>query len=150
VMRYCSKNYMGKECAVPDGWENVGRFWGIVGRKNLPRSKVMEVQISRDAFHKVRRTARRWFAAKGDDPARKRGADALHVGAPSMGPSHRLGGDGPLPVDRFCCAADMSAVLIGIAPRRRLPPSGARSGSKERSPCSPQRRGLRGTVVPLS
>ena len=65
VMRYCSKNYMGKECAVPEGWENVGRFWGVVGRKNLPRSKVMEMEISLEAFYKVRRTARRWFASKG-------------------------------------------------------------------------------------
>ena len=65
VMRYCSKNYMGKEFALPEGWENVGRFWGVVGRKNLPGSKVMEVEISREAFAKVRRTARRWFASKG-------------------------------------------------------------------------------------
>jgi hypothetical protein len=65
VMRYCSKNYMGKEFALPEGWEKVGRFWGVVGRKNLPRSKVMEVEISREAFVKVRRTARRWFASKG-------------------------------------------------------------------------------------
>ena len=65
VMRYCSKRYMGKECALPDGWEKVGRFWGVVGRKNLPRSQVMEVEISREAFAKVRRTARRWFASKG-------------------------------------------------------------------------------------
>ena len=56
---------MGKECALPDGWEKVGRFWGVVGRKNLPRSQVMEVKISREAFAKVRRTARRWFASKG-------------------------------------------------------------------------------------
>ena len=68
VMRYCSKNYMGKEFAPlpqPRDWENVGRFWGVVGRKNLPRSKIMEVEISREAFAKVRRTARRWFASKG-------------------------------------------------------------------------------------
>jgi hypothetical protein len=65
VMRYCSKNYMGKECELPPGWENVGRFWGVVGRKNLPRSKVMEVEISREAFARVRRIARRWFASKG-------------------------------------------------------------------------------------
>ncbi|MDR3402185.1 MAG: hypothetical protein P4L99_06765 [Chthoniobacter sp.] len=65
VMCYCSKKYMGKECALPEGWEKVGRFWGVVGRKNLPRSRVMEVEISRDAFARVRRTARRWFASKG-------------------------------------------------------------------------------------
>jgi hypothetical protein len=65
VMRYCSKRYMGKECALPDGWEKVGRFWGVVGRKNLPRSQVMEVKISRAAFTRVRRVARRWFASRG-------------------------------------------------------------------------------------
>jgi hypothetical protein len=65
VMCYCSKRYMGKECALPEGWEKVGRFWGVVGRKNLPRSQVLAVAISREAFAKVRRTARRWFAAKG-------------------------------------------------------------------------------------
>ena len=65
VMRYCSKNYMGKECALPEGWENVGRFWGVVGRKKPSRSQVLEVEISQDAFFKVRRFARRWFASKG-------------------------------------------------------------------------------------
>jgi len=65
VMPYCSKNYMGKEFALPEVWENVGRFWGVVGRKNLPRSKVLEMEISREAFVKVRRTMRRWFASKG-------------------------------------------------------------------------------------
>jgi hypothetical protein len=64
-MRYCSKNYMGKECDLPEGWEKVGRFWGVVGRKNLPRSKVMDVEISREALVKVRRTFRRWSASKG-------------------------------------------------------------------------------------
>jgi hypothetical protein len=74
VMRYCSKLYMGKECALPDGWEKVGRFWGVVGRRNLPRSEVMEVEISREAFAKIRRTARRWFASKG---ILRRGCGAL-------------------------------------------------------------------------
>jgi hypothetical protein len=74
VMRYCSKNYMGKEFALPDGWEKVGRFWGVVGRKNFPRSQVIGVEISRAAFAKVRRTARRWFASKG---MRRRGGGAL-------------------------------------------------------------------------
>lgn len=65
VMCYCSKNYMGKECELPAGWEKVGRFWGVIGRKNLPRSKVEQIDMSREAFVKVRRVARRWFAAKG-------------------------------------------------------------------------------------
>lgn len=65
VMRYCGKNYMGKECELPEGWEKVGRFWGIVGRKNLPRSAVIRLDLSRDALVRVRRTVRRWFAAKG-------------------------------------------------------------------------------------
>ena len=52
----------------------VGRFWVVVGRKNLPRSKVLEVEITREVFHKVRRMARRWFASKG---MRRRGGGAL-------------------------------------------------------------------------
>lgn len=74
VMCYCSKNYMGKECELPAGWEKVGRFWGVIGRKNLPRSKVEEIEFSREAFSKVRRVARRWFAAKG---MRRRSGNAL-------------------------------------------------------------------------
>ena len=80
VRSYCSKNYMGKEFALPEGWEKVGRFWGVVGRKNLPRSKVMEVEISREAFVRVRRTARRWFASKGMI-RRGGGALTLYTGA---------------------------------------------------------------------
>jgi hypothetical protein len=76
VMRYCSKNYMGKECALPEGWDNVGRFWGVVGRKNLPRSKVIEVVISREALVKVRRTTRRWHMSKGRT---LRGSGALTI-----------------------------------------------------------------------
>ena len=56
---------MGKEFAQPEGWEHVGRFWCVVGRNNLPFSKVEEMEISREAFVRVRRTARRWFASKG-------------------------------------------------------------------------------------
>lgn len=74
VMRYCGKKYMGKEFALPESWERVGRFWGVVGRKNLPRSEVLEVEISREGFLKVRRFARRWFASKGMD---RRGGGAL-------------------------------------------------------------------------
>jgi hypothetical protein len=74
VMCYCSKNYMGKECDLPPGWEKVGRFWGVIGRKDLPRSKVEEIEFDRVAFTKVRRIARRWFAAKG---MRRRSRHAL-------------------------------------------------------------------------
>lgn len=47
------------------GWEKVGTFWGVSGRKNPSRSKVEEIEMNREAFNKVRRVARRWFAAKG-------------------------------------------------------------------------------------
>ena len=110
-MQYCSKRYMGKECALPDGWEKVGRFWGVVGRKNLPRSQVMEVKISREAFAKVRRTARRWFGIQRNDPTRSRGADPLHDGPLAVGQSARTRGNGSDGRSRWACVSAIAKRL---------------------------------------
>ena len=54
---YYAAKYIGKECAVE--LENCGRFWGIVGRKNLPLSEVETVAISARAAIWLRRIIRR-------------------------------------------------------------------------------------------
>ena len=65
VRRYASKNYMGKECVMPPGWEHVGRFWGVIGRKNLPLSDCNELIFPRAAMIKIRRVVRRYLHSKG-------------------------------------------------------------------------------------
>jgi hypothetical protein len=65
VMCYAGKKYLGKEVSLPPGWENVGRFWGACGRKNLPRSRVMEFTMTKAGLHRFRRTVRRYMASKG-------------------------------------------------------------------------------------
>ena len=47
VMCYAGKKYMGKECEAPRNWpKNVGRYWGMYGRNNIPRSECVEVEMS--------------------------------------------------------------------------------------------------------
>jgi hypothetical protein len=63
VMRYASKNYMGKEC---HGFGmNVGRFWGVIGRKELPTSKIAEIDLPESAVIRLRRVLRKWWRKKG-------------------------------------------------------------------------------------
>ncbi len=62
VMRYASKNYMGKEC---HGFgSNVGRFWGVIGRKYLPISPTAELELSEVAHARLRRVIRKWWKSK--------------------------------------------------------------------------------------
>jgi hypothetical protein len=63
VMRYASKNYMGKECGAFG--INVGRFWGVIGRKFLPMSKIEELQISHAPVVRLKRLVRRWWKKRG-------------------------------------------------------------------------------------
>ena len=65
VMCYAGKKYLGKEVELPPGWETVGRFWGALGRNDLPRSRVREFFTSAHAAHRLRRLVRRNFASKG-------------------------------------------------------------------------------------
>jgi len=66
VMSYAGKNYMGKECEAPRNWpEFTGRYWGIYGRKNVPRSERVEVEMSYRGLVRVHRLLRRYMASKG-------------------------------------------------------------------------------------
>ena len=62
VACYVAK-YMSK--AVQGGWENVGRYWGIVGRAQMPWSPVGEEFIDYRTAILIRRTARRYLRSRG-------------------------------------------------------------------------------------
>ncbi|MEO6788383.1 MAG: hypothetical protein ABI318_19845, partial [Chthoniobacteraceae bacterium] len=68
VQAYCSKKYMGKEVTLPDGWENVGRWWGILGRKKLPHAPRLRCTVCKAQAFKFRRLVRRFFRSKGIRP----------------------------------------------------------------------------------
>jgi len=71
VLAYCSKQYMGKGLCLPDGWEHVGRFWGICGRKNLPRARKVEVRILKNQAVRFRRLLRRGLRVRAVAALRK-------------------------------------------------------------------------------
>ena len=63
VMRYASKNYMGKEC---HGFGiKAGRFWGIIGRKHLPISSLHAIEISEHGLMRLHRLLRHWWKNRG-------------------------------------------------------------------------------------
>lgn len=61
-MRYASKLYMGKEIA---GFEGVGRFWGIIGKKNLPVSESFSEAVCEGEIIEIRRIARHYLRSHG-------------------------------------------------------------------------------------
>ena len=65
VRRYASKSYMGKEFVMPPGWEHVGKFWGVIGRKNLPLSQCETIIEERQVLIRVHRIRRRFMRSKG-------------------------------------------------------------------------------------
>jgi hypothetical protein len=65
VMRYASKLYMGKDFTLPPGWEHVGRFWGVIGRANLPLSKCETFFEKKETIVRFRRIVRRFMRSKG-------------------------------------------------------------------------------------
>ena len=58
VAKYISKG-------VDGGWENAGRYWGVVGRAQMPWSPVGEEFINFRTAILIRRTARRYLRSKG-------------------------------------------------------------------------------------
>jgi hypothetical protein len=62
VAYYVAK-YIGK--AVDGGWENVGRYWGVIGRAAMPWSPVGEEFVDYRTAVLIRRTARRYMRSKG-------------------------------------------------------------------------------------
>jgi hypothetical protein len=65
VRRYASKSYMGKEFIMPEVWEYVGKFWGVIGRKNLLLSQCETMVEDRRVMILVRPTLRRFLRSKG-------------------------------------------------------------------------------------
>lgn len=57
VCKYVAKSTAS---ALPE-WATPGRFWGIIGRKNLPASPCCHVLLTRDIFFKLRRFVRKWI-----------------------------------------------------------------------------------------
>jgi hypothetical protein len=58
VCKYVGKSTTGSD--LPQ-WATPGRFWGIVGRKNLPPATCCHVLLPRDTFFKLRRLVRNWM-----------------------------------------------------------------------------------------
>jgi hypothetical protein len=50
---------------MPPGWEHVGKFRGVIGRKNLPLPQCETVIEDRRTIILVRRTLRRFLRSKG-------------------------------------------------------------------------------------
>ncbi len=91
VMRYASKLYMGKDFEMPPGWEHVGRFWGIIGRADLPLSACETFVEPLPVMIRFRRIVRRFLRAKGFT-RRGRGCGAVvHGTAFPMGAGSGLG-----------------------------------------------------------
>jgi len=63
VMRYASK-YLGKTFEV-EGWERVGRYWGVVGRSNIPFGELVTEEVTRKEAIEVMRYQRRFAHLKG-------------------------------------------------------------------------------------
>ncbi|HCC54247.1 MAG TPA: hypothetical protein DEQ20_04885 [Desulfobulbaceae bacterium] len=55
--------YIGKSnfsCTL-EAWQTPGRFWGILGRNNLPPCLANKVKISKEDFYRVKRCMRSWL-----------------------------------------------------------------------------------------
>jgi hypothetical protein len=77
VQAYMSKNYMGKLVTLPEGWDNVGRWWGIMGRKHLPCARRVRFTITKAQAFRLRRLVRRYLKSRG---IRTRFADRRQLG----------------------------------------------------------------------
>lgn len=78
VMCYAGKNYMGKTVLGMDltdaprpltreqaRWEEPGRFWGVIGRKQLPISERVVFRVTGKTANRYLRTVRKWAKKKG-------------------------------------------------------------------------------------
>ena len=63
VMRYASK-YLGKTFEV-EGWEAVGRYWGVIGRGRIPFGELIQEEVTRKKAIEVMRYQRRYAHLKG-------------------------------------------------------------------------------------
>jgi hypothetical protein len=61
VKRYVCK-YVGKNVGADlPQWATPGRWWGVIGRKNLPSSPCCHLLLPKDIFFKLRRLVRKWM-----------------------------------------------------------------------------------------
>lgn len=63
VWSYASK-YLGKTFEV-EGWSNVGRYWGIINRDNVPFGELVQEEVTRKKAIEVNRYQRRFSGARG-------------------------------------------------------------------------------------
>jgi hypothetical protein len=57
---YAGKRYIAKKENIPEMAQKPGRFWGVVGRKNLPLGKRDEREVSAKQAMQLRRLIRRY------------------------------------------------------------------------------------------
>jgi len=62
VMRYASK-YLGKTFEV-EGWQKVGRYWGIINRANIPFGELVQEDVTRSKAVEIIRYQRRFSKVK--------------------------------------------------------------------------------------
>lgn len=62
VMRYATK-YLGKTFEV-EGWKNVGRYWGIINRDNVPFGELVQKEVTRKKAVEIIRYQRRFSGLK--------------------------------------------------------------------------------------
>ena len=48
------------------GWEHPGRFWGIIGRENLPESIAISITMDKAEYFVIRRLVRCWLRNQSD------------------------------------------------------------------------------------
>lgn len=77
-MRAYVCKYVGKgdasETQYPE-WATPGRFWGVIGRENLPPVLVHAIDLTEKDFYRIKRLVRKWL--KRLSPSSKRYADRI-------------------------------------------------------------------------
>ena len=68
---YAAKRYVAKKDEIPELQHKPGRFWGVVGRKNLPFGKREVRDVSAKEAVRIRRTMRRYRWANTPPEKRK-------------------------------------------------------------------------------
>jgi hypothetical protein len=61
----CNRRLQPSPLRPVGGWENVGRYWGVIGRAAMPWSPVGEEFVDYRTAILIRRTARRYMRSKG-------------------------------------------------------------------------------------
>jgi hypothetical protein len=62
VLAYASK-YLGKTFEV-EGWQNVGRYWGIINRENIPFGELIQQEVTYKKAVEILRYGKRFTGLK--------------------------------------------------------------------------------------